>query len=391
MKNISHTHNCYGCGVCSMACGKNIIRMKLNPDGFYEPYITDENLCVNCGLCLDVCAFNKNELASQPQLTMAYGGWSLDENVRRTCSSGGVGFEVAKYLLSEGYKIIAVRYNTDKKRAEHFIASSIDELLESKGSKYIQSYTLDAFDQISRKEKYLFIGTPCQVDSFRHYIRKFRIENNFVLMDFFCHGVPSYWLWAKYMKTIEGKIADISEVHWRSKTHGWYDSWAMKIVGKGYDRNNIVKVERRATEGDLFYKFFLGDLCLGSACYDQCKYKGLKSSADIRLGDLWGSAYQNNAEGVSAVVVLTKKGQNIIEKCSITKERHAPEVVMEGQMKKCPNRPDIFPYVQSSLKDENISLEDIAPKVINFLKYERIKRMLKNPIALIKKIYKRYI
>ena len=41
MKNISLIKDCYGCGVCSASCPKNIISMQLNQDGFYEPKIVD--------------------------------------------------------------------------------------------------------------------------------------------------------------------------------------------------------------------------------------------------------------------------------------------------------------------------------------------------------------
>ena len=51
--------------------------------------------------------------------------------------------------------------------AEHYVASSLEELLQSKGSKYIQSYTVDGFRSINKNDKYLVVGTPCQIDSFR--------------------------------------------------------------------------------------------------------------------------------------------------------------------------------------------------------------------------------
>ena len=61
--NISGIHNCYGCGVCAIACAKKIIELKLNNEGFYEPFITDESKCTNCGMCREVCAFCHEELA----------------------------------------------------------------------------------------------------------------------------------------------------------------------------------------------------------------------------------------------------------------------------------------------------------------------------------------
>lgn len=203
MNNISDIHNCYGCGVCAIACGKKIIDIKLNNDGFYEPTITDINACTNCGLCKDVCAFSHQEFSLLQTEVHSYAAWSKNHAVRRKCSSGGVGFELGLKVLEDGYKVCGVRYNADSQRAEHYIATTREELIPSIGSKYIQSYTVDGFKTINRKEKYLVTGTPCQIDSFRRYIRKFKIEDNFILMDFFCHSVPSMLAWKKYLAMIE--------------------------------------------------------------------------------------------------------------------------------------------------------------------------------------------
>lgn len=206
MNNISNIKDCYGCGVCAMACGQKIIEIALNKDGFYEPRITDERKCTKCGICTEVCAFLYDNLSLTEIDINAYAAWSKDHLVRRICSSGGAGFEIGKYLLGRGYKVCGVRYDAEKNRAEHYIATTVEELIPSVGSKYIQSYTVDSFKAINSKEKYLVTGTPCQIDSFRRYIRKFHCEDNFVLMDFFCHGVPSMLLWWKYTQWAERKV-----------------------------------------------------------------------------------------------------------------------------------------------------------------------------------------
>ena len=51
--NIGNIHNCFGCGVCAIACGHKIIDIRLNIDGFYEPFITEPTKCTDCGLCVD--------------------------------------------------------------------------------------------------------------------------------------------------------------------------------------------------------------------------------------------------------------------------------------------------------------------------------------------------
>lgn len=153
MNNISTIHHCYGCGVCATVCTKNIINISHNKDGFYEPRLTDIDKCTHCGLCLDVCAFNHEALSLKTNFKIeSYAAWSNEEAVRRKCSSGGIGFEIGRALINEGYKVCGVRYNVDKECAEHYIASTVEELIFSVGSKYIQSYTLDGFKSINRKE-----------------------------------------------------------------------------------------------------------------------------------------------------------------------------------------------------------------------------------------------
>lgn len=229
--NISNIHNCYGCGVCAMTCAKKIIDIRLNEEGFYEPYITDDSKCTDCGLCREVCSYCHDELASQPEFVDGYGSWSNEPAVRRKSSSGGTGYEVGRYLIAKGVSVVGVRYNVEKNIAEHYIANTKEELIQSMGSKYIPSYTLDAFKQINRKKKYLVTGTPCQIDSFRRYIKKIRCEDNFILLDFFCHGVPSMLMWNKYSEWAETKVGKLTYVAWRNKFTGWHDSWAMAIDG----------------------------------------------------------------------------------------------------------------------------------------------------------------
>lgn len=351
MSSISNIKNCYGCGVCSASCPKDIISIKLNTNGFYEPQINNPDRCVDCGICLDVCAFTHNDCAlSQNEVHIkAWAAWSNDNLIRKKCSSGGIGFEIGKQLIEQGYHAVGCRYDIKKQRAEHYIATTVNEFVQSIGSKYIQSYTEDAFKQIKRKgQKYLVTGTPCQIDSFRRMIRKFRCESNFILMDFYCHCVPSMHAWKAYIKMLEPKIGKITYASWRNKfEYGWHDSWIMGLDGSlttevnnsQDDYSHLLKerktiIQSRKSQGDLFYKLFLGDICLGPQCEKQCKYKYDKSSADIRIGDLWGKTYKDNDKGVSALVAFTDTGRKIVEGLrDITLNEHPFDLVAEGQMK----------------------------------------------------------
>ena len=375
MRNINEIKD--GCGVCATVCGKKIIGIGLNKEGFYEPRVIDPDRCVGCGLCLDVCSFLQEEPSLRRTEIHSYAAWSKDTVIRRKCSSGGVGFELGRTLIEEDYKVCGVRYDAERARAEHYIATTVKELIPSIGSKYIQSYTVDGFKAINRKEKYLVTGTPCQIDSFRRYIRKFNVEDNFVLMDFFCHGVPSMHLWQKYLQEVEKLTGNVTYVSWRNKLTAWHDSYDLLIRGEKSFYNS------RLSQGDRFYRFFLSDACLGKACYERCKYKYDRSAADIRIGDLWGNTYKSNEDGVSAAVAFTEKGNKILCSCGCELIEHPFNVVAEGQMKECPRRPRLRSWILvrfcsgHSLRSTLIMyklcclLKRIINKLIRILKWEK--------------------
>lgn len=355
--NISQTRNCYGCGVCAIACAKQIIRIGQNADGFYEPIITSPEKCTDCGLCVDVCSYNHDDLSLTNPHIISYAAWSKDYAVRRKCSSGGVGFEIGKLIIEQGGKVCGVRFNAEKNLAEHYVASTNKELIPSIGSKYIQSYTVDGFDDIIKQLRqakkqgedptYLVTGTPCQIDSFRRYIQKFKLEESFILLDFFCHSVPSKLMWDKYVSHMEKKVGKLTYVSWRNKFTGWHDSWAMAVDGEAkgepvdwHESYNLLirgkksYLNSRLSQGDLFYKFFLGDFCTNKACRIKCRYKYDKSSADIRIGDAWGKIYKDNEDGVSVAIAFTNRGAELLKTSYCELREHYFENIAEGQMKK---------------------------------------------------------
>lgn len=388
--NISNlnTDNCFGCGVCAAACPKDIISIRLNREGFYIPYIANIDACIDCGICVSVCSFANEGLAVESAEPLhSYAAWSKDPDTRQQCSSGGIGFEIGRTLIADGYKVCGVRYNAEKGIAEHYISSSEEELRQTIGSKYIQSYTADAFKAIDRKGRYLVAGTPCQIDSFRRYIRKFKVEENFILLDFFCHAVPSMNAWRRYAEMAEKRIGRITCASWRNKFSGWHDSWAMSMIGSSTsDRASDNTAGQgnwnsRLSEGDIFYRLFLGDYCSNPACSRNCRFKYDRSSADIRIGDLWGSTYADNEDGVSAAVAFTETGDAVLRQSGCLLIDHPFEVVAEGQMKKNIRPAYTSGIAVSLLKNANMPLDSVVWKLIfltemtlKFIEHRIIKR-----------------
>ena len=48
-----------------------------------------------------------------------------------------------------------------------------------------------------------------------------------MLLDFFCHGVPSMLIWDKYVKWAEAKVGKLTYISWRNKFIGWKDPLTM--------------------------------------------------------------------------------------------------------------------------------------------------------------------
>lgn len=343
--NISKFDHCFGCGVCALACPKKTISMHLNADGFYSPEV-DETNCIECGICLDVCAFNHNEVCQTPFEPVSTAAWSNDKDIRFNCTSGGTAYEIERLMLAEGYKVCGVRYDIEKQKAEHYIATTEEELKASVGSKYIPSDTFPGFSQLKAGEKYLVIGTPCQIDSLRRWIHKRKWEDNFILIDFFCHSVPSILMWRKYLKVTGINYPD--KVQFRNKRNHWQDSTTVCIQGEGKEWFSP------HSKGDLFFTFFFSDRCPNECCVKECKYKQQHSAADIRVGDLWGYKYINNKDGVNALVAFTPKGESIIGnlKNLCTLEPCDFHTVAELQMKHNAFPSRSWKYVQGKLKTD---------------------------------------
>lgn len=107
-RNILSFEYCYGCGVCAASCGKQLIKIRLDKNGFYAPYIDELEKCSECGICLDVCAFNHEECALKHEQVhiKSWAAWSNNADIRRKCSSGGIGFEIGKQLIERGYHAV---------------------------------------------------------------------------------------------------------------------------------------------------------------------------------------------------------------------------------------------------------------------------------------------
>lgn len=300
--------------MCGAVCTKNAITIQIDTEGFYRPVIS-EDLCVDCGACVNVCAkFDNNVTITTDDelLSMSlYAASTKDDEVIMRTTSGGVADLLAKELIAEGYKVVGVVYNNENDKAEHRIASSESETNAFRGSKYIQSYSKDAFRQLvktCRDEKYAIFGLPCQIYAISRYLERRKLRNQCVLIDLYCHGCPSMLVWEKACQSIKQRMGInlLSYVNWRSKFRGWGD-FLLEVYSDGN------KVYRSRPMRNEFFDLFFSNQVLNDAC-TSCKFRGTLAYTDIRLGDFWGPDFRSNIRGVSAVSVVTEEGKRLFSR-----------------------------------------------------------------------------
>ena len=168
---------------------------------------------------------------------------SFCKDVLKHTTSGGIADILAKQLIKDNYKVIGVVYEPKEECAKHKGAVSIEDTDPFRGSKYIQSYTIDAFKELVRgvrNEKYAVFGLPCQIYAINKYLNLINRRENCVLIDLYCHGCPSMLAWKKYSSDRKRKkgVEFWSNVLWRSKVRGW-GNFVIELQGGKNKRERI--------------------------------------------------------------------------------------------------------------------------------------------------------
>lgn len=310
MKNIStysRSNRCCGCGACSNICPKQAIVMKADEKGFLHPEI-DREKCVNCGLCVKVCAFNKEREDAKCNNIHVYAAKNKNNDIRQESRSGGVFTALTDKCIRNGGIVYGVALN-ENLEAVHMGVTTEKERDLFRGSKYIQSATGESFKEVKEAllngQEVIFSGTPCQVNAMKHYLGNVDCSK-LILIDIVCHGVPSVRVWKDYLAYYEKKKnGTVTKVDFRNKKkYGWAAS------------KETIYVDDKPYDDDLFINLFNSGVIERSSCFE-CPYKTINRVGDITIGDFWGinrvSKEFDDNKGVSLVLCNTDKGKAYYE------------------------------------------------------------------------------
>lgn len=301
---------CSGCGACQQACPFDALSMQPDEEGFLFPK-KDLNKCTQCGLCERICPFPKPVYSNK--LKLAYGGYVKDVEERKKSSSGAIFYEIAKHVITQG-GIVYGAYLSPDFRVYHTAAGILAELEELRGSKYVQSATLNVFKEIKQhlvdNKIVYFCGTGCQVAGLKAYLRK--DYTNLITSDLVCHGVPNQMLFDQHMEYLKNKFGeDIGNYYFRDNSRWGACEIVITTSGKVHKRPSYIT--------SPYLNAFIKNYTLRYSCYN-CPYAHIPRQGDITLADLWGlkkiAPSLTSTFGASFILINSDKGNEVWERIS---------------------------------------------------------------------------
>ena len=309
---------CCGCGVCSIICPQNAIRISTDEFGCQYP-VVDKLRCVKCGKCIHSCNYKHT-----PNLHSSISYWiaiNRQQEIRKASTSGGFFSAISQFAINAGGSVYGCAWVNSEEvlEARHIRVNSLEDLSLIRCSKYVQSnisFCLEQVkDDILKNRLVVFSGTPCQIDGLYGYLNNKKYDN-LITIEVICHGVPGSGLFKDYLRNVEKKEkGKITAIRFRDKDNGGWSHGGIYEI-----RKNKIYKKKIYPNISSYYNLFLNGTLSRINCYS-CPYASLSRCADFTIGDCWGinedelmaeSCTFQLKEGVSCVIVNTQKANQLI-------------------------------------------------------------------------------
>lgn len=312
---------CTNCGTCIALCPTKSIKLSIDEyTGTYVPTV-DEQKCNKCGICYKVCPGHETDLTKLSSNILGevaynsiignylhcYVGYSNDQNIRYSSSSGGLITQILITALEDGLITGALVTRANKHNPllfEPYLARSKEEIIDASKSKYCPvpaNVALRDILEAKKGEKFAVVGLPCHIEGIRkaELINR-ELDKKIVLhLGLFCNHSPNFWGTRLMLRKLGVNEKDVEKLDYRGEGSPGY----MKITCK----NGVVKrISLQKYWNFIGSNFFYPTRCL--MCSD-----GISELADICFGDAWLPEYSKNDKiGTSVVVTKNERSEELL-------------------------------------------------------------------------------
>ena len=146
MRTVCKQNSCTGCMACVGKCKKEAISIQDSCLAYNA--VVDEEKCVSCGACEQVCPNNHKVNLNEPIYWKE--GWASDD-VRIKSSSGGAASAMMESFVDDGGYVAACLFRNGEFIFD--ITNKKDEIVRFAGSKYVKSNPVKQLREICFRNK----------------------------------------------------------------------------------------------------------------------------------------------------------------------------------------------------------------------------------------------
>lgn len=313
---VSDDNMCTGCGICVAVCPHDVISMLVDEvKGVYQSNVNLET-CTDCTICLKSCP--PLTWSNEPKIQIynemvgdyvaGYATYSNDEPIRRDSASGGFITTLLIYLLEKGLiqgAVVTKRDENNPLISKPFIATTKEEIINAKGSKYSPV----KFDEILHDiiegdyENLAVVGLPCHIEGVGRAAQKSKKLSRKIKykISIVCGQAPSFLGYEYIAKKFEIETHKITEL----KNRG--DGWPGYMQIQTDNKNIKVPYGSKYSMGMVLSSPLFTPLAC-QMCADAVGF-----NADVSVSDAWLEKYMDDKQGVNLILTKNQELDEIIK------------------------------------------------------------------------------
>ena len=270
------------------------------------------------------------------EVDSAWMSYAQDSTVRQAAASGGTTTAILSYLLKngdvDGALVCRSNVSGGRVRTQYYIATTQEELLESRGSKYVTGFFLQDALPLMRefRGKLAVVGLPCNLKNLGKILKKDKhLQDQIVLkIALFCGHSSSSELIDNIVSRME-KSQGSSLIKYKFRVGHWRGNLEAVF-------SNGRTLQKPFSKYFGLYQnlyFFCEHKCL--SCYDHFGY-----FSDISVGDIWVLKMKEEPIKSNSVILRTKRATQIFssacQESFLSAKRVDKRMILDGQSRTAP-------------------------------------------------------